>query len=407
MKQLIVVLLTATALGAHAQTFVKQKRTVQVGPYPSEVLIAQLDAKGAPEIISADRGRLADVREQRPAHDQLSLLQAESESAYERVHQLTTGFGPYAIKAADVDRDGRDDLVVVNFMGVQNRDLTLLRNIGDGLFEPVFFDVFDEAVHYHRMLDGDGVPIFPSPGLTSLDVGDIDGDGRLDVVASGWASDVIAIFRGIPERYLEGPRLIPCPGGPRDLRLRDMDRDGSLDLAIALYSANEVAVWKGDGKGEFTEAARFQSRGRLPNRVLVEDFNSDGQQDIAVTHRHADDSVAIFYASTAFRFDVSQEILVGENRGAVEHGISDALAEDLNGDGAIDIALACPQSRSVIVLLQKGKGNAGLPAFVDETYKFEPAEPRGIAAGDLDADGKQDLAVTLWGPDSVALLLGR
>jgi hypothetical protein len=59
------------------------------------------------------------------------------------------------------------------------------------------------------------------------------------------------------------------------------------------------------------------------------------------------------------------------------------------------------------VLIQKGEGDAGLPAFADETYKFDAAQPEGIASGDLDADGKKDLAVTLWRADSVALLLGR
>ncbi|HEO71445.1 MAG TPA: hypothetical protein ENN80_09285, partial [Candidatus Hydrogenedentes bacterium] len=182
------------ACGAGAtDTFSKHKRWLSVGPNPSYIVAADLTGDGLPEILTADAGSLTDPREERPAHDQVSLLVARGDLEYEHQPQLQTGFAPYCIVIANIDALKAPDIVVGSFHAVRRRNLSLFRNLGENLFEPLHFRIPpDKELPYKRMRDGDGSPVFTTPGITSLVVRDINHDGFRDVVATGWSSDVIA-----------------------------------------------------------------------------------------------------------------------------------------------------------------------------------------------------------------------
>ncbi len=401
------VVLSLLAAGADAQVFKKHGAWFPVGPNPSAIISVDVNGDGVPEIITADRGRLADPREPVPAHDQLSLLVRGEGTAYARLHQLSTGFGPYCLDAANVDGQNGPDIVVGNFMASQDRGITLLRNIGDFLFEPVFFAAGVEGLPYTKMRDGDGLPIFPTPGITALVVEDLNDDGLQDVLATGWSSDVLIFLPGMAGGYWGAAQVTRAPGGPRDLVLTDLDEDGKKDLAVAMYSDHAISLWKGDGTGAFVETARIGSRGKLPRKIYAADMNGDGKTDILVSHRHADDSVVIFFGAAPFEFSLSQEISLQHEKRTIQFGVEDFLVGDLDGDGKKDLAMAAAASREVVVLIQE-QGKNGVPlAFKRETYSYNEASPHALCAGDFNSDGKPDIGVALWGADSVALLLGQ
>lgn len=400
-------LLLALASGlSGADTFERSNTSIRVGPKVSAIAAADLNGDGLPELITADTGRLSDLNEERPANDQLSFFVATGPLEYEAQPQLRTGFGPYAIAVANVDALEAPDLIVVNFHASRNRDLTLLRNLGGGLFEPLNFTVSDDETHYSRMRDGDGQAVFSKPGLTALRVFDFDGDGYRDALATGWSSDVLVYFRGHIDDYFSAPILIDLEGGPRDLGLADFDQDGEMDVAVALYSAGEIAILRGLGDGKFELASRFPSRAALPGVLKTADMDGDGAADLIVGHVHAEDSVAIFAGGAGLSFPVSQEIVLGEVRGAIEFEIRDVLAEDFNRDGRIDLAVAGHKARQVVVLIQQP--SEGFPLkFKRETYRFKKGRPRKLVASDFNGDGKLDIAVALWETDRIEFLLGR
>jgi len=401
--------LGCTAMPAGGQTFAKRPRLFQVGPNPSAVVVQDLDGEGPPEIITADRGILADPREERPANDELSILLPEGDGNYIKLHpSLKTDFAPYAITIANVDALKWPDIIVVSFLAVRNRDVCVFLNLKqEGLFKPFSFRVPDEQLQYFRQKDGDAAEIFTRPGLTSAVVQDITGDNLRDLVATGWSSDAIVFMPGHAETIFGAPKLIRAPGAPRDLQLTDFDGDGQADLAVVMYETGELTLWKGDGKGSFEEVSRFPTRGRLPIKVKISDVNCDGIPDLVTAHSYTDDSIVVFYGDGGFRFSVSQEILLGERREVLEEEIRDLVVADLTGEGRPDLAAACFGSGKVTVLINQSSDTAPLQRFGKERYTFESARPRALGVGDIDGDGRKDLAVALWDVNSVGLLMGK
>lgn len=388
-------------------TFVEHRERYRIGPNAVDIVAVDLNGDELPEIVTADVGRMNDPREESPAHSQLSLLLAEGDLKYRAEPQLRTGFAPYCIVVANMDVLRAPDLVVGSFLASRNRDVSIIRNVGEQVFETFHFEAPDALLDYYRMTDGDGQPIFTTPGITSVGVSDFDRDGYRDVVATGWSSDVLVYFPGAEETYLGPPVTLAAEGGPRDVEIADLDKDGHADLVVAMYSSNEIAMWQGDGTGAFLPVARFASRGKLPQRVELDDMNGDGRADVVVSHRHGDDSIVIFYGDGGFSFSVAQEIMLGEQRRAIEYEVTDIAVTDLNGDGRPDIAAACKTAESVVVLLNQGS-EKGLPLnFGREEYAFEESAPSALCVSDFNRDAKPDIAVALAQANSVALLLGR
>lgn len=399
--------LLASSFPAGADLFVKNQKRIRLGPNVTSLLGSDLNGDGHPEIVTTERGQLSDPNRESPAQDQISFFVAEGPLEYLSQPQLSSGFGSYQVVVANIDALKAPDLIVGSFLATKNRDVTLLRNLGKNRFEPSHFAVDDGDLRYTKTRDGDNNPIFTTPGITSLAVHDFNGDGFRDVLATGWSSDVLILFPGMEEVYFGEPVLTRAHGGPRDLSVVDLDGDGHSDLAITMYSSNEVTLWRGNGDGTFVELDRFSSRGKLPHKILAADFDKDGELDVALSHRHADDSVVIFYGAGNFAFHDSLEMTLGNNRGLVEYEIQDLIAGDFDQDGDVDLAAACYAANQVVVFVNQGNHFRSSQLFRKETYIFKKGKPRALCASDFNGDGKIDLGVVLWEADTIAFLLGK
>ncbi|HOC67963.1 MAG TPA: VCBS repeat-containing protein [Candidatus Hydrogenedentes bacterium] len=388
------------------RSFSLHPKTFQVGPNPSAIAVADLTDDGLPDIVTADRGELHNPREERPANDELSLLIAETPFNYARRHpSLKTGIGPYALALANVDGLKWPDIIAVNFLATRDRHVSVFLNLKDeGVFKPLEFPIPETGLEYYRHYDGEDIPLFTKPGLTSVIVHDLNKDGSRDLLATGWSSDVLLYMPGNPETIFGPAAVIPATGAPRALSLADLDGDGNEDLAVVMYATAEIALFKGGGNGGFAPRGRFKTRGNLPTTVLVRDMNGDGLLDIVTSHAHTDDSIVIFYGDGPFSYSLSQEIMLGSHRDVLEHEIRDIAIADLTGNGRMDIVAACHASGSVVVL-RNTSGDAGLrQQYQMENYRFSEGKPRTLQLADLDNDGHLDIAVALWETNTVGLL---
>ena len=382
-----------------------------MGVNPCAIVAADLNGDNLPDLVTADRGIMSDPSDENPAGETLSILLAEEGMKYQARPPLHAGFGPWCIAVANMDALKAPDLVVGNFHAARKRHLSVFLNkyAESQSFEQHDFTVPEETVSYARNRDIDDKPIFTVPGITALTVQRFDDDAFRDVIATGWASDVLIFFPGDPDNCLASPRLIPALGGPCDIQAADFDKDGHEDLVTTMLSSAEIVLWQGDGKGLFQEAQRLRSQALLPHKVRVADMDLDGQPDLVVSHRSTDDVISVHYGSGEFSFDLTQEIVLGKDRKQAEHEIRDLLVADLNGDKRPDIAVACYASAQVNVFMNVPDKKRGIPRFTQETYTYAnlSGQPRALCAADLNQDDKTDLAIAMWEANAIAFLIAR
>ncbi|NLN93855.1 MAG: VCBS repeat-containing protein [Candidatus Hydrogenedens sp.] len=403
---LSLIMSTAIAAQGSARLFSVHPRSFQVGSHPCAIALADLNGDGIPDIVTADRGELHDSREERPANDELSVLLSDTPFNYIRRHpSLKTGFAPYALALANVDSLKWPDIISVNFHTGRNKIVSVFLNFKDeGIFKPVEFKAPDNIAPYERHHDGAGEPLYTTPGLTSLVVADFNHDGLRDLAATGWSNDTIMIMTGHADDVFNDPVFFPLAGAPRAICCAHLDEDDHYDLIVALYATSEIALLQGNGKGDFIEKNRFNSRGKLPVTVNYKDVNGDGKGDIIVGHAEAGDNLVIFYGDRPYNFSVAQDIPLGKTRDILEYGIKDAVAADFNDNGAVDIAVACHALPGVVVLVNESDSTAIPQKFRQEEYSFKEGIPLSLAAADLDGSGYPDLAVSMGTSNTVGFL---
>jgi hypothetical protein len=133
-----------------------------------------------------------------------------------------------------------------------------------------------------------GSPISVDSGSTSVVIGDFNGDGKPDLaVANQFTSPgTVSVLLGNGDGTFSAATGSPISvgAGPDAIAMSDFNRDGNLDLVIANRDDNTVSVLLGNGDGTFTQATGSPIGGAYgPNAVAVGDFNSDGRPDFAFT----------------------------------------------------------------------------------------------------------------------------
>lgn len=278
------------------------------------------------------------------------------------------------IGAADVNGDGKPDLVTVNFGGAGG-SINVLLGAGNGKFAA--------AVSY---------PV-TSGSVDSAAIGDFNGDGKIDVIVASSAGLFLLLGNG--DGTFQAARLVSPSTAYTNLLCGDLDRDGKLDL-VAISGGN-IVPFLGNGDGTFQQ---FQSPGAVPNPngyspLAIADMNGDGTPDLIALDT---------------RYSGSAAVLLGNGDGTFASALAGpptnvnptAMAiGDFNGDGKPDVAI--PLAGGIIVLL--GDGNGGFQAPIKSVQPYTPGQ--FAVAGDFDGDGKLDLAFTAFDASAVYVAFGN
>ena len=289
-----------------------------------------------------------------------------------------TNFGAVrltSVTAADFNSDGKVDLAVTN---VVDGRISILFNDGTGGFPT----------------DGFSVPtITVGTVLSAIKAGDFNNDTKADIVAMVPNSNTYAVLLG------NGNGTFTNIGGGSlqsgfhfldDLDVGDFNGDSKLDLAIVRSGANEVHTLQGDGTGHFSNYAVVPLTG-APISVVVRDLNGDGKQDLAVSHSPLENftrrGVLTVLISNGTGFNAATDYTT-DSPGMLDSGDfnSDNKPDLVVSSGAIIFGL---NSTGLTFLTNKGNGEFNAPVNVVTANVSDL-----VLVADFNNDGKDDVAVS-------------
>lgn len=301
---------------------------------------------------------------------------------------VATGQIPFAGDLFDVDRDGALDLVVGAF---QDAFVYLGMNTTTPGGDPATFSASQLAVSFNP------------EGLASADV---DGDGARDLLVVGEGSANLHVFLnltpvGAAAPTFSGSFAFPVQTStPPQVAAADFDGDGRPDAAVVQEALDSVAVLlnttpPGAASPTFGNAAVF-AVGDSAYGVTAPDVNGDGAPDLAVAN-YSSGSVSVLLNTGQGTFSPQAMFTTGA-------GTAGVAAADVNGDGVVDLVAANYDSDDVTVLLNTTPVGAGTPTFAAGVSFAVQDGPMLLAAGDLDGDGRPDLAVANQNASTLSIL---
>ena len=227
----------------------------------------------------------------------------------------------------------------------------------------------------------------------SVAIGDVNGDGKPDLVVANGQSDSVSVLLGNGDGTFQAQQTFATGNGPFSVAVGDVNGDGKPDLVVANATDNTVSVLLGNGNGTFQTQQTFAT-GYAPISVAVSDVNGDGKPDIVVANQDSN-TVSVLLGNGTGTFQAQQTFAVG--------GFPSSVAvADVNGDGKPDIVVSNRYRNSVSVLLGNGDGTFQTQQTFDTGNR-----PFSVAVGDVNGDGKPDLVVANFDGNTVSVLLGN
>jgi hypothetical protein len=340
------------------------------GRLPESVVAADVNLDGNPDLVVASAGG-------DPVPSSVSVLLGNGDGTFQP--PISYDFGPIgtvSLAVADVNLDGKPDLVVASAQG----PLGVLLGNGDGTFQPVIISSF---------------------GGNAMAIADINRDGKPDLVVV--SDTVVGVLLGNGDGTFQGPAFYDSGGGFADgIAIADVNRDGKADLVVTNGDSRDIGVLLGNGDGTFQPTVTYDSGGDFgPCSPVIADVNGDGKLDLVIANSGS----------------ITVSVLLGNGDGTFQTAMTNPVANgpqsiaiaDLNGDGVPDVLVSNSHTvgGGVYVLLGNGDGTFQGPMFFDSGGEF----PDGVAITDVNHDGKPDVFVvnrsTPNGVPNVGVLLNN
>ena len=362
---LLVCILIALALEGSARPASGPRLSFSAAKYfatgadPQSFVLADVNGDGRPDVVTANSDG-----------NSVSVLRNRGNGTFSSKRDYKVGTDPSPLlAAADLNRDKRLDLV---FRGSQPHSLSVMLNRGDGTFGQV------------QLADtGRGC-------CDQLKAVDLNGDRRADVVARTDGFAIVLLNRGdgsfLPAREYKVTR-----GFPAALVVADLSGDGKRDISTTSES-DRVSVLLNKGDGSFGREHTFKAPGRP---LIADDLNRDGSPDLVTTDDPIDalGSVSVLINRGHGSFRPARTYKPGRDVGQSE-------VADLNGDGAPELIVISNVGVSVYK-------NSGAGRFRDKRNYPPHGWYNEFVVADVNGGGSPDLVFQSWDFGRVGVLLNR
>ncbi|CAN5373947.1 hypothetical protein BH23GEM4_BH23GEM4_09160 [soil metagenome] len=294
---------------------------------------------------------------------QLTIFRGDGRGGLVPAGRVAGGQQPDAFAIADLDDDGDLDIAVANH---ETHHLTILLGVGRGGFEPASNSPLSIGVRPHPHV---------------VRAVDIDADGHIDLIVDHREGEGLLILRGLGGGGFESPgTLVEAGGDPyRGMAVGDIDGDGRLDMVTPNQRDVGVLLNRSDEQIAFVQARPVAAT--APFAVELGDFDGDGLLDLMVASGEGSEHVELFLGDGRGGFEET-----ASSPYRIAAGGKKIAVGDFNGDGVADAAVASYQSSKVLVLL-------GGRDSIRNGYLPGGEHPWGLVATDLNEDGRDDLVV--------------
>lgn len=294
--------------------------------------------------------------------------------------QLSIGDSTRYMIAVDVSGDGKPDLVAAN--EAFDFGASVLISNGNGTFK--------NAVNYAVTTNTYGVA-----------AADFNGDGKKDLAYVGTTDNRVAILINKGTGAFNNATFVTNTGsfGGKSVIAGDVNGDGKQDLVVGNNSNDSLSVFLGAGNGTFTKFATNVTGGiDLPNFVTLADFNKDGKLDVAVLNELAE-NIRVKLGNGNGTFASGQSFPTGPTPTQV-------AVLDIDRDGNLDLIASCRSDGTTDisgdVSIHRGRGDG---TFVDRQIRTAHSSPTAVAIADYNGDGKLDIVAANFFSDDVSMLI--
>jgi hypothetical protein len=334
------------------------------GSLKAGMAAADLDGDGKPELIAANfNGNSISVFRNTGSTNIISIAAGVD---------YTTGASPQAIAIGDLNADGKPEVVVANAL---DDNISVLFNSST-------------AGNISLSLAGN----FPAAlGASSVVIKDIDADGLPDIVCGSNRSAWFCVLKNTTTAgsiSFAAKTDFAIGSSPVNIVVTDMDGDGKPDVAASQQTANTISYMRNTTSGTISFASTAAlATGTAPVSLCAADLDGDHKPELAVINSGSATLSVFPNTSTAgaISFGAKTDYAVGANPSGV-------VVTDTDIDGYPDIAVGYSFAYSLTVFMNTG-GSSGAIGLTPYAYTAS-THSENILAADMDADGKGDLVLT-------------
>ena len=366
------------------------------GVNPADIVaVADIDGDGKPDMVVVNR-----LTNTFSVFRNTSTVGTISTASFAAKVDFATDSTPSAIAFGDLDGDGKLDIVITNMF--LNRISVYLNTATAGSITTSSF-----AAKVNFITDTLSLP-------TAVAIGDLNGDGKPDLAVTNSFSNTISLLKNlctlgsITAASFSAATVYKTGLGPTSVAIADFDGDGKPDLAVTNFNAKTFSVLRNKVAGNVIDTTSFAAKvdfttGTGPHALAVGDLNNDGKPDIVVANQGSN-TISVFSNNavsgtiTTASFVAKVDIASG---GESPYYITIA---NIDGDNKPDILTANLVLNNISVIKNNYVSGAVSTNSFSPFVNFGTGNyPFSVAVADVDGDGKPDLAVPNYGNNNVSV----